>query len=325
MLQIIIFSLSILVSGKMSVWCEGVPLHTIRPGQMLNSIEWKAIQFDLDHKEQTTGSSSHKNEFKHQVSLVAEEDSMYVKLDNVTFQDIKRQMITHDERHIQNLSNPFLWYCLDFIVSKDISQKMYRMNDSFDKAFKANIMMGTTYRSRKNPLFRSMSLDVLDTGTNGKIVTENWLSCDGRILQLLCVHDTKIGLAKSMYGLSRYEGQATTKGDPEIKEFENCAPIWDSDVAYVLMHSNPNLNRHKSTNRKNNANEFGYNDEKAVIPSLKLQLKFIDRKSCKFIDTENAEKWDLQNAWNHCGQCNFCKGSTAEEKKGGVHPSVKKK
>ena len=50
MIQIIIFSLSILVSGKMSVWCDGVQLHTIKPGQMLNSIEWKAIQFDLDYK-----------------------------------------------------------------------------------------------------------------------------------------------------------------------------------------------------------------------------------------------------------------------------------
>ena len=80
MIKIIIFSLSILVSGKMSVWCDGVPLHTIKPGQMLNSIEWKAIQFHLDYKEQTTGCSAHKKEFKHQVSLVAEEDSMYVKL-----------------------------------------------------------------------------------------------------------------------------------------------------------------------------------------------------------------------------------------------------
>ena len=320
----IIFSLSILVSGKMSFLCEGVPLHTIKPGQMLNSIEWKAMQFDLDYQEKTTGSSAHKNEFKHQVSLVAEEDSMYVKLNARTLQDLKGQMIKHDEGLRQNLSNPHLLHCLDFIVSKDISQKMYLMNDSFDKTFKANIMMGTTYRSRKNPLFRSLSLDVLDTGSNGKIVTENWLSCDGRILQLLCVHDTKIGLPKSMYGLFRYHGRSSTKGDPEIKEFRNCAPIWDSDVAYVLMHSNPNLNRHKSTNWNNNANDFGYNDNKAVIPSLKLQLKFINRKSCKFVDTENAEKWDLQNAWNHCGQCYFCKGST-EEKKGGVHPSVKKK
>ena len=35
--------LCILVSGKMTVWCDGLPIHGIYPGQFINSVEWASV------------------------------------------------------------------------------------------------------------------------------------------------------------------------------------------------------------------------------------------------------------------------------------------
>ena len=38
----------ILMSGRMSVKCDGVFLHNINPNEFIDSIEWKAKQFEDD-------------------------------------------------------------------------------------------------------------------------------------------------------------------------------------------------------------------------------------------------------------------------------------
>jgi len=44
--------------------------------------------------------------------------------------------------------------------------------------------------SRGNhPLLRSMSVDCLQTASNGRIVSENWLKGRNRIFTLKCLHD----------------------------------------------------------------------------------------------------------------------------------------
>ena len=41
----------ILMSGRMSVKCDGVFLHNINPNEFVDSIEWKAKEFEVDPDE----------------------------------------------------------------------------------------------------------------------------------------------------------------------------------------------------------------------------------------------------------------------------------
>ena len=313
-------SLSLLVSGQMTVLCDGVPLHTIKPLQMINSIEWKAYQTAYeDSNDDNREHDTFAEHPKHQVSLAVDEDSMYIKLNDTRLQDVRK---LYQQRTLQkkNPKSSYLWHILDSIVCKDISQKMYHMNDSFDKAFKINCMKNTDFRSRRNPLFRSLSLDVLDTASNGKVVTENWLNGDGRAIQLMCLHDPTSGLAKSKYNLARCKVPICNNFDHGAITFEKNIPWTNTDIAYMLVHSNSKLQRPVDTNLESSY-DIDYNGEKVILPSLRLQMRKIDTNSCKFTVTEIQNKWDLENALNHCGSCYFCKPAQ-EVEGGGVHPSL---
>ena len=247
----------------MTVWCDGIPLHSIKPCQMINSIEWKASQMNQgDQEEMVNGCNLPDENLKHQVSLSSDEDSMYIKLNGSKLQEIN-QLWENRNRKNQNQDkrNPYLWHILDSIVCKDISQKMYHMNDSFDKASKVNVMQDLYFRSRRYPLFRSLSLDVLDTASHGKIVTENWLSCNGRALQLMCLHDPSTGLAKSKYNLARQKVPMCTMDDLGRMECKDYIPWRDTDVSYMLVHSNPKLKRPMG-DKPEFANEWEFNCEK---------------------------------------------------------------
>ena len=101
---------------------------------------------------------------------------------------------------------------------------------------------------------------------------------------------------------------------------KNYIPWRDTDVSYMLVHSNPKLQR-PTDDKPEFANEWDINCEKIVIPSLKIQMRMIDTKSCKFTSSENDDKWDLDIALNHCGFCSFCK-PTPDGDGGGVNPSL---
>ena len=303
----------------MTVWCDGVPLHAVKPTQMINSIEWKALQTANESLNDTIAHEYIPENMKHQVSLYVDEDSMYIKLNNSRLQHIRMlYQQTNLEKKKQKTS--YLWHTLDSVVCKDISQKMYHMNDSFDKAFEINKMKETDFRSRRNPLFRSLSLDALDTASNGKIVTENWLKANGRAMQLICLHDSKTGLPKSKYNLSRKRIPVCNNFDLGVITHEKSIPWKKTDIAYMLLHSNPNLQR-PADNNLESLEVLDYNGGKVVLPSLRLQNRKIDLGSCKFLSTDIENKWNLENALNHCGFCNFCK-PMQEGEGGGVHPSL---
>ena len=42
-------------------------------------------------------------------------------------------------------------------------------------------------------------------------------------------------------------------------------------------------------------------------------MGMIDTKSCKFTSPEQDDKWDLDNALNHCGFCSFCKPALEDD------------
>ena len=99
----------------------------------------------------------------------------------------------------------------------------------------------------------------------------------------------------------------------------------DTDVTYMLVHSNRKLSRPSD---KNPVFEYDidFDGERVVLPSLRLQLNFIDTKSCKFRSSELVEEWGWKNSWKHCGLCCVCKPHAATGGGmlgGGVHPSLR--
>ena len=67
--------LLILISGRMSVWCEDLLLHAIQPGQFINSVEWTAMQ---------TLDCGHDFGWEQQVCITADEDSTYLRVSHTT-------------------------------------------------------------------------------------------------------------------------------------------------------------------------------------------------------------------------------------------------
>ena len=93
---------------------------------MINSIEWKASQMNQgDQIEIVNGFYLPNENLKHQVSLSADEDSMYIKLDGTKLQEINQLWKNRNRKNQnQDKQNPYLWHILDSIVCKDISLKM---------------------------------------------------------------------------------------------------------------------------------------------------------------------------------------------------------
>ena len=61
--------LFILISGQMTAWCKGVPVHSIFPGDFINSVEWIS----------TDGGGNQQN-CKGQIMAYSDEDSTILKV-----------------------------------------------------------------------------------------------------------------------------------------------------------------------------------------------------------------------------------------------------
>ena len=63
--------LFILISGQMTAWCKGVPVHSIFPGDFINSVEW--ISMD-------GGGGGNPQNWKGQIMAYSDEDSTILKV-----------------------------------------------------------------------------------------------------------------------------------------------------------------------------------------------------------------------------------------------------
>lgn len=105
-----------------------------------------------------------------------------------------------------------------------------------------------------NPLVRSLSFDCLQTASNGRVVSQNWLKADNRILTLKCLHDAKDNLVntlkilklKKQFIIQRVFIIIFTQIIPNtlIVPKLRLANFTNPDVAYLMQHSHP-----KVTNR----------------------------------------------------------------------------
>ena len=65
-------NLSLLISGQMTAWCDGLPIHAILPGQFINSIEWISLQ-KLKNSQQVIG-------WEQQIMVNTDEDSAFLRV-----------------------------------------------------------------------------------------------------------------------------------------------------------------------------------------------------------------------------------------------------
>ena len=153
--------LCILLSGKMTVWCDGVPIHGIYPGQFINSVEWASV-LQLQDNLDDFG-------WEQQVLIRPDEDSVYLRI----YGDHLEWLKNHKNK---------LWKLLEAIVCTDVSQKLHQMNDGFEKMVRHRDDTKKTNLVRLS--VRSVSLEALHVSSKGWNVSDNWLLADNRSLLL---------------------------------------------------------------------------------------------------------------------------------------------
>ncbi|KAL1497062.1 hypothetical protein ABEB36_008087 [Hypothenemus hampei] len=133
--------LSILLKGRMRVTCDDTHLHFINQHQFVDSPEWEANHQQSDDL--------------FQVTITAEEDCIYLCWSRMKLERVLRH-------------RPMLKTVLDAIIGKDITQKLYALNEHLSglteerKRDKRNALWAKTHS-------RSMSMDAVNTGTTGLV------------------------------------------------------------------------------------------------------------------------------------------------------------
>ncbi|VEN49197.1 unnamed protein product [Callosobruchus maculatus] len=133
--------LSILLRGRLRVTCDDTHLHFINAHQFVDSPEWEA-----NHEQ---------SEDVFQVTISAEEDSVYLCWPRMKLERVLRH-------------RPMLKSVFEAIIGKDITQKLYALNEHLSG------LSDERDRGQNNQLWakthnRSMSLDAVNTSTTGLV------------------------------------------------------------------------------------------------------------------------------------------------------------
>ncbi|CAH1961970.1 unnamed protein product [Acanthoscelides obtectus] len=133
--------LSILLRGRLRVTCDDTHLHFINAHQFVDSPEWEA-----NHEQ---------SEDVFQVTISAEEDSVYLCWPRMKLERVLRH-------------RPMLKAVFEAIIGKDITQKLYALNEHLSG------LSDERDRGQKNQIWakthnRSMSLDAVNTSTTGLV------------------------------------------------------------------------------------------------------------------------------------------------------------
>ncbi|KAF7268005.1 hypothetical protein GWI33_018806 [Rhynchophorus ferrugineus] len=140
--------LSILLKGRLRVTCDDTHLHFINQHQFVDSPEWEANHEQSDDV--------------FQVTITAEEDSTYLCWSRMKLERVLRH-------------RPMLKTVLDSIIGKDITQKLYALNEHLSD------ISDERNRGKRNEIWakthnRSMSLDAVNTGTTGLVRSQAYKS-----------------------------------------------------------------------------------------------------------------------------------------------------
>lgn len=129
------------IRSRMRVTCDDTHLHFINVHQFVDSPEWEANHEQSDDV--------------FQVTITAEEDCVYLCWPRMKLERVLRH-------------RPLLKVVLDCIIGKDITQKLYSLNehlsglDNERKRAKTEELWARAHN-------RSMSMDAVNTGTTGLV------------------------------------------------------------------------------------------------------------------------------------------------------------
>ncbi|XP_076373987.1 popeye domain-containing protein 1-like isoform X1 [Tachypleus tridentatus] len=144
--------LSILLSGKMKATCEDVLLHYLQPNEFIDSPEWEACTLDSDRL--------------FQVTLSAIEPCRYIRWP-------RREL----ELFLNN--NPFMRVILHNLIGKDITHKLYSLNE-YHRPQGKRVRSPSASDWWRHQIPRSFSVDAVHTGTKGHMRSLLWASRDRR-------------------------------------------------------------------------------------------------------------------------------------------------
>ncbi|XP_050053466.1 uncharacterized protein LOC114133072 [Aphis gossypii] len=141
--------LSILLRGRCSVTCEGTQLHNISSYQFIDSPEWMASA--LMH-----------GETMFQVTITAAEDCVYL-----CWQLSKLNRIFKHRTQLHAV--------LTSIIGKDITHKMYSLNEQLGQAKSFDDQTRAARNDHwRQAIYRSVSYDAVNTGTKGTVRSNAW-------------------------------------------------------------------------------------------------------------------------------------------------------
>ncbi|XP_054714047.1 blood vessel epicardial substance-like [Uloborus diversus] len=167
--------LSVLLSGKMKVTCEDVLLHYLLPTEFVDSPEWESCASNTD---------------KHfQVTLSATEPC---------------QLLCWGRKELQTIlaTNPFLDVVMYNLIGKDITHKLYSLNEQHrkDAAAGEKLSIAESLDFWRNPSDkqRSHSLDTLHTGKRGHVRSVFWKKPDRPDRRTSAVFVEKLGDSRTI-------------------------------------------------------------------------------------------------------------------------------
>ncbi|XP_022175923.1 uncharacterized protein LOC111037573 [Myzus persicae] len=141
--------LSILLRGRCGVTCEGTQLHNISSYQFIDSPEWMASA--LMH-----------GETMFQVTITAAEDCVYL-----CWQLSKLNRIFKHRTQLHAV--------LASIIGKDITHKMYSLNEQLGQAKSFDDQTRAARNDHwRQAIYRSVSFDAVNTGTKGTVRSSAW-------------------------------------------------------------------------------------------------------------------------------------------------------
>ncbi|KAJ9591756.1 hypothetical protein L9F63_001692 [Diploptera punctata] len=140
--------LSILLKGKLRVTCDDMHLHYIEPHQFIDSPEWEANHENSDDV--------------FQVTITAEQECLYVCWSRLKLERVLRH-------------RPLLKVVLSNIIGKDITHKLYSLNENLGTAANEEALAALNRPSDHwRTMNRSLSVDAVHTGTRGHVRSLAW-------------------------------------------------------------------------------------------------------------------------------------------------------
>ena len=144
--------LYVLISGMMTVRCDGLFLQALQPLEFINSIEWKCGQYGQPFS-------------TYQVSIEA-------------ITECEVLVFNQDSLEKAFEATPHLQFIIDSLVSRDIAKKLYAVSDisHMGSAASKDPHQQTGKKNLRALDFRrTVSVDAIHTGGKGNVRSQDWI------------------------------------------------------------------------------------------------------------------------------------------------------